>query len=332
MAGNLVVLPRQQSGGEAFSEAFQPYLQMAMQAYMKKKEEERQKKTAYEEAEKMGLINPYQEVPTQNGTANIAPLRGIDLPKQYQLNEQPGFKTSLKLEGGIPTFSRETKEKDYTQDYYKAAAEKLRGGNAGGLGIPGSQEEAIQQVLGQNPDAVAGDVEVKPVYNNVKGIKQLTGYEASVSSQKQKARISKEETTKSNLKQSEMIKSIAKKKLESIYELEKNLNYFGGTGYAHFIPRTKAKYWKANLDQIVSSEIVGLITEMKGASKTGATGFGQLSEREGQILLTAASRLSIGLHPADAKKELDKMKPLLEKIVVGGQMGQGIEDDPLGLR
>lgn len=58
------------------------------------------------------------------------------------------------------------------------------------------------------------------------------------------------------------------------------------------LPGMKNADKQAALDRLSSQLIVNLITEMKQASKTGATGFGQLSDREGRILESAAAQLS----------------------------------------
>jgi hypothetical protein len=74
---------------------------------------------------------------------------------------------------------------------------------------------------------------------------------------------------------------------------------------------------------------------MKSASKTGATGFGQLSEKEGQILREASTALNKGLPPKEAQKLLDTMKVKLQKVLAddNGQnndqfkIGQTIQKD-----
>ena len=63
--------------------------------------------------------------------------------------------------------------------------------------------------------------------------------------------------------------------------------------------------------------MLDVIAEMKSASKTGATGFGQLSEREGQILRDASTALNRGLSPKDAQKYLNEIKLIANKIYSG---------------
>ena len=59
------------------------------------------------------------------------------------------------------------------------------------------------------------------------------------------------------------------------------------------------------------------MTKMKEASKTGATGFGQLSEKELKVLKEASTALKKIMNPKDAQRYLDKMEFMLQRIVSG---------------
>jgi hypothetical protein len=121
-----------------------------------------------------------------------------------------------------------------------------------------------------------------------------------------------------NRQKTEFIKSQAQDKLDTIAEIEKGLNFFGTFG--QFMPKeimTGTKYytWKANLEKLLSGKMIELMIQMKEATKTGATGFGSLSEKEGETLREASTALKPGLKPQDAQKILNKMKFPLRKIL-----------------
>ena len=69
---------------------------------------------------------------------------------------------------------------------------------------------------------------------------------------------------------------------------------FGGPfmSWAHSkVGGTQAANKLAALNRLRSRLLVDLIAEMKTQSQTGATGFGQLSEKEGEILTAASGQL-----------------------------------------
>lgn len=87
------------------------------------------------------------------------------------------------------------------------------------------------------------------------------------------------------------------------------------TGIPGVNAMTGAADAKASRDRVVGQLMVNLITEMKNASKTGATGFGQLSEREGQILRDAASKLSNpAISEAAVKTEILRLRESAARI------------------
>lgn len=127
----------------------------------------------------------------------------------------------------------------------------------------------------------------------------------------------------------QFIKDTAQDTLNTIREVKAGINYFGATGP---IPTLNPwgydrKRWEVNINRLLSSKIIDLMTTMKEASKTGATGFGQLSEKEGQILREASTSLNKGLSPKDAKKYLDEMENSLKKVVGESQLPPGFSSD-----
>jgi len=133
----------------------------------------------------------------------------------------------------------------------------------------------------------------------------------------QKFNLAKEEKTKQQDTESEFIRNSAEETLGTIAEVEKGLKYFGAVGEVPTLNPWgfERKNWEANINKLLSGKIVALITDMKKASKTGATGFGQLSEKEGQILREASTALKRNLSPQDAQKYINIIKKSVQKIM-----------------
>ena len=122
----------------------------------------------------------------------------------------------------------------------------------------------------------------------------------------------------------------------TIKEVKKGTKYFGAFGQ---IPTLnpwgfERKEWEANINKLLSQKIVDLMNNMKQASRTGATGFGQLNRSELTLLQNASTALNKGLSPAQATKYLDAMEKMSNKIISGGvEQATGIKqigDIPAG--
>ena len=135
-----------------------------------------------------------------------------------------------------------------------------------------------------------------------------------------------DEEQKANDAQSEMIRGKAQQNLSSIEEAKKGSKYFGMLGGLPSVaaPSTwipgggnydERKVWENNINQLLSQKVVDLITEMKQASKTGATGFGQLTEKEGAILREASTALSRDLPEKQALYYLNEMEKINKRIL-----------------
>ena len=135
-------------------------------------------------------------------------------------------------------------------------------------------------------------------------------------------------------KAAQIIKDSAQDMLDTIGEVEKGIDYFGLTGPIWAIPGTKKTVWEANVNKLLSGKILDLMTSLKEASKTGATGFGQLSNKELAVLERASTALKKGLPRNEAKKILENMKTNLAIVVQGRPEGNGQKklNDPLGIR
>jgi len=116
--------------------------------------------------------------------------------------------------------------------------------------------------------------------------------------------------------QSQQVKDSASNMVDTISEVESGINNFGLFGKVPSIPGTKRADWEANVNKLLSQKIVDLMASMKNASKTGATGFGQLSEKELKVLQDASTALNRGLSPQDAQKYLDQMKNMANKVLI----------------
>lgn len=73
--------------------------------------------------------------------------------------------------------------------------------------------------------------------------------------------------------------------------------------------------WEANLKTLVSKKFLETITKLKDLSKTGATGLGPLTEKEGQRLLEASTALNANLPPEEAVSLLNDMESIQKKII-----------------
>mgnify|MGYP001576708637 CR=1 FL=1 len=123
---------------------------------------------------------------------------------------------------------------------------------------------------------------------------------------------------------SRQITDRTKDTLNDIAEIEKGIkgsepggSYFGLRSMVPTIPGTSRYKWNIYLNKILAGKVVDLMTEMKNASKTGATGFGQLNKDELKVLQDGATALKAGLAPEDAQEILNNMKAVLNKVLSG---------------
>ena len=83
-----------------------------------------------------------------------------------------------------------------------------------------------------------------------------------------------------------------------------------------YIPGAEARTTQAKIDRLRNLLSIELIGEMKTQSRTGATGFGQLSTRELEVLEKAASKLDPGIQKEAFETELIRIKERLRKILM----------------
>ena len=131
-----------------------------------------------------------------------------------------------------------------------------------------------------------------------------------------------EEKEQANIKKTQFVKETAADSLDTIAEVEKGMDLFGARGVIPAFPDTRKFDWKNSLNKLTSEKVLALINQMKSASKTGATGFGALSERELTVLQNAATELKAGTTRKRATEILADMKEKLQRVISGsGEVG-----------
>jgi hypothetical protein len=103
--------------------------------------------------------------------------------------------------------------------------------------------------------------------------------------------------------------------VSAIDHLEKNVNYFGGLE-GRIAPAFPGKIeFNKNYEFLKAKNILNILGEMKSQSKTGATGFGAMNEKELKLIQDAAQRLDVTMDEKTAGKYLNEMKQSFQKII-----------------
>lgn len=84
-------------------------------------------------------------------------------------------------------------------------------------------------------------------------------------------------------------------------------------GFAPYIPTSPQKTASKKIRQVIAKQVLGLVSEMKSQTKTGATGFGNMSNKDLGLLEDAASALDPNMSESDFAKEVVKMRDLISK-------------------
>lgn len=125
----------------------------------------------------------------------------------------------------------------------------------------------------------------------------------------------------------EMLRQDAESQLAAIQETKNGIKYFGPAGNLPSIVAPSSlvpgeyghrKEWENNVNKLLSGRIISLMNQMKQASKTGATGFGQLNKSELGLIQNASNVLSKDLPPDIAEKYLNQLEPIYQKILNNG--------------
>ena len=347
---NYFVLPqteRTKTGGEAFLEGASPYIQQAFAMMLQRKMQEQQRQRNLDLARQTNPelftettpLSTYQRFLPQGTEMNLAPGLTPEKQTQYasQLTQAKGItipervkKFALNKEKlGLPTINVTTGEVSYKpEDAFSAYYRSL---------LPGAEKKV--SIEPKKPEDI--------IYRDVSGAEvPAEQARADIISGNTNYFLNKREITKSGIKETPLAKpedlqkmqqqeqkstfviNQAQDALNTISEIEKGIGYFGLFGQIPSIPGTERYNWEVNINKMLSGKMIELMTQMKEASKTGATGFGQLSEKEGQILREASTALKRGLAPDKAQEYFNSMKTALQKVIEGrgGQQPQGQED------
>lgn len=196
-------------------------------------------------------------------------------------------------------------------------AQSLSGSIAGSgqSSIPQTPEEAKKQFIGTERGLTAEEVTTEPVYSTYKGQKRISGYQAKITPEAEAAR--KRGTTLQKEREAliEKENSFAQDKLDTIAEIRKGMNYFGLQGVIPAIPNTAKANWQANIDKLLSGEVLKTISELKKQNRTGATGLGALNIEELKVLKNASTALKKSLNKKDANRYLTQMENVYTKIL-----------------
>lgn len=122
------------------------------------------------------------------------------------------------------------------------------------------------------------------------------------------------------------LKESAQENINTIQEAKKGIKYFGPLGNIPTIaaPSTlfslggdygNRRRWEANVNKLLSQKVIDVMSEMKRASATGSTGFGQLSNKELGVLQQASTALKKDLTPEDANYFLNELERIHKKVV-----------------
>jgi Ni,Fe-hydrogenase I large subunit len=120
------------------------------------------------------------------------------------------------------------------------------------------------------------------------------------------------EETRSN--KSQAVIDSSDKLIETVDHLIKNKNYFGPIE-GSIPPMFPGKIeFDENYKYLQANNVMKVLAEMKSQSRTGATGFGALNEKELALIQDAASKLNVRMDEKTAEKYLMQMKESFQKI------------------
>jgi hypothetical protein len=115
---------------------------------------------------------------------------------------------------------------------------------------------------------------------------------------------------------------------DTIQKAKEGKDYFGFAGNVPSVPYITGDYdkrieWEANVNKLLSGKILEIMNDMKQASRTGATGFGQLSNKELELLRQASTALNRRLPPDVAERYLNDMQKIHERALGISSEGSG---------
>jgi len=188
------------------------------------------------------------------------------------------------------------------------------GGQDFGLGI----DDIVKQFQGMNKEwkPTTGALGKAPEGMEIVGYDQKGQpmiRKTKVDIAEKKFNLAQQEKAQQLEQKSQFVRDQANDTLNTIAEVEKGINNFGVFGNVPSIPGSERANWEANVNKLLAGKVIKVMTDMKEASKTGATGFGQLSEKELKVLQQASTALKRNLSPKNAQKYLDEIKRAINK-------------------
>jgi hypothetical protein len=201
-----------------------------------------------------------------------------------------------------------------------------------------TEQNFLNQFLGGTQATIGGkpqtsqDQQTSPTWKeiDVGGVKVVNPNYVEPLSEKDRFELEEKKAKKE--KETTLVTDTAKELFRSVQEVKKGLKYFGVLGDlpSEAAPsslageRAERKNWETNVEKLLSGKIVELMTTMKSASQTGATGFGQLNKEELQQLKNASTALKRTLSPKDAEKYLNQIEKMQLKVFAGD--GEVLQD------
>lgn len=113
----------------------------------------------------------------------------------------------------------------------------------------------------------------------------------------------------------QFLNELSQSAITTLDDLDSRVSEFT-TGFGSLmkvIPRSKAVDFAADLETLTSDIKLGVLQQMKSMSKTGASGFGQLSDKEGRSLESALGSLRQDQSPSNVKKNLKKIRASISR-------------------
>ena len=138
--------------------------------------------------------------------------------------------------------------------------------------------------------------------------------------------LEKQKLEKVNLNKSNMVKASATATLKSIGKIKAQSKEFGVFGNLPSIPGKERTIWENNVKKLTADLVINLMAEMKSASQTGATGFGQLNEKELQLLIDGATTLKRDIPEEEALNLLNDMENIANKVLYDVSISIGTID------
>lgn len=259
------------------------------------------------------------QAPQASPYAQARPTLGQSLGKALLMGTQ-AYTT-----GKVPTEAFEAKSTEpdwYTKQQVEQEQAKEMEKYKAGLKSRGPQLKTLKDGSIVSISADTGDMDV---------LWEAPPKEPTVWEKKAQMDIDVSEKARENA--AEFVKAKAADTIDTIAEVRKGLNMatgFGTFGNLPSFPGTKRATWETYTNKLISTKIVDLMNEMKNASRTGATGFGQLNKEELAVLTNASVALKKDLPPEDAERILNQLEAISKKVMSGGEVeaeGSSVEDD-----